>query len=124
MKQAMALSKEIRLLQAKWNSGQGWPKRLEAIEITGIRGWSGQRIAFEFPIVALVGENGAGKSTVLQAAASVYRGPAKRMNSPPGSFLIHHGKRSRKREFAGGFVRVNPLERGVSERKPPNGSVI
>jgi predicted ATPase len=75
----MALSKEMRLLQNKWNSGQGWPKRLDAIEITGIRGWNAHRIDFEFPIVALVGENGAGKSTVLQAAASVYRGLPKRM---------------------------------------------
>jgi ATPase subunit of ABC transporter with duplicated ATPase domains len=32
-----------------------------------------------FPIIALVGENGAGKSTILQAAASVYRGQYKRM---------------------------------------------
>ena len=75
----MALSKEMRLLQRKWSSGQGWPKRLDAIEINGIRGWSGQHIDFPFPIVALVGENGAGKSTVLQAAASIYRGEPKRM---------------------------------------------
>lgn len=72
----MALSKEMRLLQNKWNGGQFWPKRLESIEIHGLRGWSGQKIDFPFPIVALVGENGAGKSTVLQAAASVYKPPA------------------------------------------------
>ena len=41
----------------------------------GIRGWTGQRIAFEFPIVAIVGENGSGKSTVLQSAACVYQDP-------------------------------------------------
>lgn len=76
----MALSKEIRLLQKKWSSGQGWPKRLDALEIYGIRGWSGQRIDFQFfPMIAVVGENGVGKSTVLQAAASIYRGPTKRM---------------------------------------------
>ena len=73
----MATSKEVRLLLKKWSSGQGWPKRLEAIEIMGIRGWTGQRIDFHFPIVALVGENGAGKSTILQAAASVYKGDKK-----------------------------------------------
>ena len=71
-RRVMPLSKEMRLLQNKWNSGQGWPKRLDAIEIDGIRGWTGQRIDFEFPIVAIVGENGAGKSTLLQAAASIY----------------------------------------------------
>jgi len=76
----MAISREMRLLQNKWHSNQGWPKRLDAIEVRGLRGWTGQRIDFtDFPITALVGENGAGKSTILQAAASVYRGPLKRM---------------------------------------------
>jgi predicted ATPase len=67
------ISKEVRLLANKWSSGQGWPKRLEWIEIGGIRGWSGQRIELDFPIVALVGENGVGKSTILQAIASLYK---------------------------------------------------
>lgn len=69
----MTISKEMRLLLKKWETGQSWPKRLDAIEISGIRGWAGQRIDFQFPIVAIVGENGAGKSTILQAAASVYK---------------------------------------------------
>jgi predicted ATPase len=71
----MALSREMRLLKNKWESG-GWPKRLESLEITGLRGWLGERIDFQFPIVAICGENGAGKSTVLQAAAASYRQPA------------------------------------------------
>ena len=33
---------------------------------------TGQRIEFRFPITAIVGENGVGKSTVLQCAAAVY----------------------------------------------------
>lgn len=70
----MPLSKEMRLLESRWNSKQGWPKRLEWLEITNIRGWIGQRIEFPFPIIALVGENGVGKSTVLQAIAASYRG--------------------------------------------------
>jgi len=72
----MAFSKEMRKLQAKWDTNRGWPKRLEWIEITGIRGWSGQRIDFLYPFVAIVGENGAGKSTILQSIASIYRSPA------------------------------------------------
>lgn len=72
----MSNSKEMRRLQAKWQQGTGWPKRLEWLEIQDIRGWDGQHIQFNFPIVALVGENGSGKSTVLQCAASVYQ-PAK-----------------------------------------------
>ena len=70
------LSREVRLIQNKWNSSSGWPKRLEAVEIKGIRGWNGQRIDFKFPIVAISGENGSGKSTVLQCAAAVYSTPA------------------------------------------------
>jgi energy-coupling factor transporter ATP-binding protein EcfA2 len=71
----MSLSDEVRRLGTKWNAGTGWPLRLDAIEIKGVRGWSGQRIDFRFPITAIVGENGVGKSTVLQCAAAVY-GPA------------------------------------------------
>src|SRR5262245_47570012 len=70
---SMSKSADMRRLQAAWSTGQRWPKRLEWVEIDGVRGWTGQRIDFQFPIVALVGENGSGKSTVLQAAAAVYR---------------------------------------------------
>jgi predicted ATPase len=68
----MPLSSEMRRLQAKWQMNTGWPQRLDWIEIDGLRGWNGQRFALSFPIMALVGENGGGKSTVLQALASVY----------------------------------------------------
>lgn len=69
----MPLSSEIRRLDRRWQAQNAWPKRLEWLEVDGIRGWSGQRIDFAFPIVAIVGENGSGKSTLLQAAASAYR---------------------------------------------------
>ncbi len=71
----MPNSDEIRRLNAKWQTATGWPKRLEWIDIKGLRGWTGQRFELRFPIMAVVGENGVGKSTVLQAAASVYRAP-------------------------------------------------
>jgi predicted ATPase len=71
--QKMSISKEMRKLIGKWERGNGWPKRLEWLEIHGIRGWTGQRVDLTFPLVALVGENGAGKSTILQAIASVYK---------------------------------------------------
>lgn len=71
------LSKEVRLLARNWATGTNlWPKRLDWIEISGIRGWTGQRVEFGFPIIAICGENGVGKSTILQAAASIYRAPA------------------------------------------------
>lgn len=70
----MPLSKEVRLLDSRWRGNAGWPKRLEWIEISGIRGWVGERVEFPFPVTALVGENGVGKSTVLQAIAACYGG--------------------------------------------------
>ena len=63
----------MRRLETKWRTGSGWPKWLEWLEIRGIRGWEDQRVSFNFPIVAIVGENGSGKSTILQAAACVYQ---------------------------------------------------
>ena len=69
----MGISDEMRRLDKKWTANSGWPKRLEWLELTGLRGWTGQRFEFPFPIVAIVGENGSGKSTLLQAAACTYR---------------------------------------------------
>ena len=69
------MSREMRHLSAKWANGVHWPKRLEWIEISEIRGWSGHRVEFKYPITAIVGENGSGKSTILQASASSYRSP-------------------------------------------------
>ena len=69
----MPLSNEVRRLERSWANETAWPKRLEWIEINGLRGWTGQRIEFRFPIVAISGENGSGKSSIIQAAASVYR---------------------------------------------------
>jgi predicted ATPase len=70
----MSVSDQVRRLETKWVTGNSWPKFLEWLEIKGIRGWKEQRVSFNFPIVAIVGENGSGKSTVLQAAACAYQG--------------------------------------------------
>ena len=69
----MALSNEVRRLDRSWSNETAWPRRLEWIEIKGLRGWKEQRVEFQFPIVAISGENGSGKSSIIQAAASVYR---------------------------------------------------
>lgn len=71
----MALSREVRRLDRAWRNDSAWPKRLNWLEVDGLRGWHGDRVEFRFPIVAMSGENGTGKSTVLQAAACVYRDP-------------------------------------------------
>lgn len=69
----MAINNEVRLLDKKWSAKTHWPNRLDWLEIEGMRGWEKQRISFDFPIVAIVGENGSGKSTILQAAACAYQ---------------------------------------------------
>jgi predicted ATPase len=74
----------MRRLRAKWLMNTGWPKRLDWIEILGLRGWRGQRFSCGFPIMAIVGENGSGKSTIMQCAASIYRPPGP--PSPHGRF--------------------------------------
>jgi predicted ATPase len=71
----MAVEDEVRRLGKKWagGGGPGWPRRLEWLNVKGLRGWKDYRVNLRFPIVALVGENGSGKSTLLQAAACAYQ---------------------------------------------------
>jgi predicted ATPase len=83
----MVLSDQVRRLDRKWTGGSGWPQRLSWLEIEGIRGWTGQRIPFDFPIVAIVGENGSGKSTVLQSAACSYLNTGERGPFYPTEFF-------------------------------------
>lgn len=78
----MPTSNEIRRLTTKWNNKSGWPKRLEWIKISGLRGWKGHTFKLDYPIMAIVGENGAGKSTVLQCAAAVYKSTAPLLERP------------------------------------------
>lgn len=58
------------------HAGNGWPLFLSSVQIDGLRGWSGESIDFRYPVVAIAGVNGAGKSTVLKAAAAAYRAPS------------------------------------------------
>jgi predicted ATPase len=55
------------------NTASGWPLFLEAVSLDGVRGWATQWVEFRFPVVAIAGENGSGKSTVLKAAAAAYK---------------------------------------------------
>lgn len=65
---------ELQELFKAYNHGAGgWHNFLKSIKITNIHGWDGQEIEFRFPIVAVVGENGIGKSTFLKAAVCAYQ---------------------------------------------------
>ncbi|WP_309138679.1 AAA family ATPase [Nocardia cyriacigeorgica] len=67
---------------AKRNYG----KYLERMTLRRVRGFVDCEVTFDFPVTALVGPNGGGKTTVLGAAALVYR------TVPPGRFFAKSGK--------------------------------
>lgn len=113
----MTLSREIRRLENNWNNGH-FPKHLEFLELTNLRGWTGQRIEFKFPIVAIVGENGMGKSTIIQAAAALYKPPT----GDSGYFASSFFPDTAWEELSGieikGSVKEGTTSRVVSVRKP------
>jgi predicted ATPase len=79
---------EVTRIRDQFQAGH-WPLFLERIDIAGLRGWRGQSVLFKFPVVAVVGENGSGKSTVLKVAASAYD-PKDNAYYPSAFFLETH----------------------------------
>jgi ABC-type multidrug transport system ATPase subunit len=76
---------EIRALREKV-SGGNYGKYLKRVVLKKIRGFTDREVTFDFPVTALVGPNGGGKTTVLGASALVYRSVA------PGRFFAKSGK--------------------------------
>lgn len=61
---------------------------LAQLRLTGIRGIQDLRVALDYPVSVIAGENGSGKSTVLTAAACAYRVPgAGRRDFVPSSLF-------------------------------------
>ena len=64
---------EIQEIFRQFQQGNGeWHQFIKSIKITNIHGWTGQEMRFDYPVVAVVGENGIGKSTFLKAAVCAY----------------------------------------------------
>jgi predicted ATPase len=78
---------EINTIRRQFQSSL-WPQFLQMISIDGLRGWSGQAVEFNFPVVSIVGENGSGKSTLLKAAACVYDNKDKDKRFYPSTFFV------------------------------------
>lgn len=65
---------------------KNYGKYLYGVKLTRIRGFENERINFDFPVTAVVGPNGGGKTTILGAAACAYK------NNKPGRFFTKSGK--------------------------------
>jgi predicted ATPase len=79
---------EITKIRDQFQGGL-WPQFIERIDVNGLRGWHGQSVQFKFPVVAIVGENGSGKSTILKVAATAYD-PQENFYYPSSFFLDTH----------------------------------
>lgn len=81
---------EITQIMNKFRNGSSnseWKNFIESIKITNIHGWTGQEVQFRFPVVAIVGENGIGKSTFLKAAACAYKNTSGKTFYPSNMFV-------------------------------------
>ncbi len=52
---------------------QAYQKYLPKLRMLNVRSFENQEIYFTFPVTAIIGTNGGGKSTVLGAAALAYK---------------------------------------------------
>ncbi|MEV0199090.1 AAA family ATPase [Nonomuraea sp. NPDC050691] len=67
-------------------SRRSYGKYLHRIAIERLRGFENQEISFDFPVTALVGPNGGGKTSILGAAGLIYR------EVEPRRFFLKSGK--------------------------------
>ncbi|MEU8633260.1 AAA family ATPase [Amycolatopsis sp. NPDC048633] len=76
---------DFEKLEAKV-SGQNYGQYLRRITLKRIRSFVDRVVSFDFPVTALVGPNGGGKTTILGAAGLIYR------DISPGTFFAKSGK--------------------------------
>ncbi|NLI91237.1 MAG: AAA family ATPase [Peptococcaceae bacterium] len=76
---------QINTLLEKVENGN-YGKYLASLKLVRIRGFANESVKFDFPVTAIVGPNGGGKTTVLGAAACAYK------EIKPGRFFTKSGK--------------------------------
>ncbi|BCO36006.1 hypothetical protein BMW24_008660 [Mycobacterium heckeshornense] len=75
----------INALENKVAKGS-YKKYLSRLVLKRVRGFTDREVTFDFPVTALVGPNGGGKTTILGAAGLIYR------EVPPRRFFAKSGK--------------------------------
>ncbi|MFC2138909.1 ATP-dependent endonuclease, partial [Bacteroidota bacterium] len=81
----MVLNSEIDKIRKQLDTSN-WGKLIKSINIKGLHSLN-NLIEFKFPICAIAGENGTGKSTILKLCACAYRGGEKSKTFYPSSFF-------------------------------------
>lgn len=76
---------DLKKLEDKVAAGD-YGSYLKRVTLKRVRGFRDRAITFDFPVTALVGPNGGGKSTILGAAGLAYKSVA------PGTFFAKSGK--------------------------------
>ncbi|WP_280470612.1 ATP-dependent nuclease [Nocardia farcinica] len=78
-------SSAIEKLENKVASGN-YAHYLRRVTLKRVRRFSDRVVSFDFPVTALIGPNGGGKTTILGAAGLIYRGIT------PGTFFAKSGR--------------------------------
>jgi predicted ATPase len=76
---------DVYALEEKVSKGN-YHKYLKRIVLAKVRSFTDREVTFDFPVTALVGPNGGGKTTILGAAALAYKDVA------PGRFFAKSGR--------------------------------
>jgi predicted ATPase len=78
--------KEVEKIRKKMLT-TGWPKFVNNLSINNVHGITDTTIQFKFPICAIIGENGTGKSTILKLLACAYKHTDKNKTLFPSDFF-------------------------------------
>ncbi|MFI8363337.1 ATP-dependent nuclease [Streptomyces sp. NPDC085612] len=76
---------DIAALASRVNK-KAYDKYLRRVRLVKLRGFTNREVTFDFPVTALVGPNGSGKTTILGAAGLIHR------KVPPRQFFAKSGK--------------------------------
>lgn len=95
------LLERVRLLRYRYY--------LRSVTLTSVRGFRGATITFDFPVTALIGPNGGGKSTVLASVGCAYK------EIKPGLFFPKSAIGDNL--MSEWTIEYEALDRGVNERQ-------